>query len=128
MDPNSTKVHPYQAAYYGLAAIAMAGIFLIMALPAFQMSFWLEVNGYKGWSETDKKLAAYGGYIGAGAIVLLSLIGAGIGMLGGVSAMRTGESKILSGVGTILSLMSAAIWFLCGVAWHSTAYRFIRGD
>src|SRR5262245_29005555 len=112
MDSNTSKQHPQEAAYYGLATIAMSGIFLLMALPAFQTMFWLEMQGYKGWSESDKKLAAYGGYIGAGVIVLLSLMGVVIGLRGTLASFRNGEPRILCSVGIILSLMSAAIWFL----------------
>lgn len=128
MDPKLPQQPPQESAYFGLAAIAMAGVFLLKALPAFQMMFWLEMGGYKGWSDSDKKLAAYGGYIGAGVIVLLSLRGVVIGLRGTLASFRNGEPRILCSMGIILSPMSAAIWFLCGVAWHSPAYGFVKNS
>lgn len=117
--------HP-EAAYHGLASIAVAGVFLLMALPAFQLAFLLQVAEYPGWDSNAKRLAAYGGYIGAAVVVILCLSGAGVGARGLGAAARTGEPRILCSVGIALCLFAAVLWFMCGFAWHTQAARFIR--
>jgi hypothetical protein len=123
---NTSRQYPHESAHYGVAAIAVAGVLLLMAIPAFQMAFWLEASGYRGWSPSDKEMAAYGGYIGTGMIVLLCLTGVVIGFRGIAAARHTGEPRVLCLVGIALCVFSAAIWFMVGVAWHSQAARFIK--
>ncbi|MBA4063414.1 MAG: hypothetical protein C0501_06820 [Isosphaera sp.] len=124
MDPRPGP-HPHAAAHHGAAALALAAVFLLMTLPTFQMAFWLEAGGYRGWSAGDKRLAAYGGYAGAGLVVLLSLAGVVVGLRGNALADRTGEPRVLCVVGVVLCLFAAAVWVLVGVAWDSQARGFI---
>lgn len=119
------RPHP-AAAYHGLASIAVAAVLLLMALPALQLAFWLQAANYPGWGADDKKLAAYGGYIGVLVTEILCLVGAGIGFRGAGLAERTREPAILCTAGVALSLFAAVLWFACGFAWHSQAWRFIR--
>lgn len=118
--------HPHEAGYHGLASIAVAGILLSMALPALQLAFLLQVADYPGWGRSDKELAAYGGYVGAAVVEVLCLAGVWVGVRGLGAAGRTGESRVLCGVGVVLCLFAAALWVMCAVAWHSQAARFIR--
>jgi hypothetical protein len=118
------RPHP-EAAYYGLASIALAGILLMMALPALQLALWLQATGYAGMGAGEKRLAAYGGYVGAGAVLILGVVGTVVGVRGLGVAARTGEPRVLCGVGIALSLFAAALWVMCGVAWHFQAWRFI---
>lgn len=126
MDIQIPRQYPHASAHYGAAAIALAGVLLLMALPAFQMAFWLETSGYRGWSDSDKRMAAYGGYIGTAVIEVLCLTGVAIGIRGIAAASKTGEPEALCSVGIALCLFCAAIWFMVGVAWHSQAWRFIK--
>jgi hypothetical protein len=117
---------PHESAHHGIAAIALGGVLLLMAFPAFQMAFWLEMSGYRGWSRSDKEMAAYGGYVGAGVVEVLAVTGIVIGLRGVTAAGRTGEPRVLSLVGILMNLFAAAIWVMVVVAWHSQAAGFIR--
>jgi len=118
--------YPYEAAYHGLAAIALAGIVLLVAVPALQLAYWLEVSQYKGFSDEDKKLAAWGGYLGAFFAIVLCLTSVVTAARGIGAAERTGEPNILCDAGIYLGLFATAVWIGCGVAWHSQAWRFIK--
>ncbi len=122
----SAPDHPHASAYYGLAAIALAAVLLLMALPAFHLMSWLDVTGYRGWTPSDLRLAAYGGYIGAGIVELLAVMGVCTGVRGSIVASRTGEPPILGTVGVCLNLFAAAVWIGCGFAWHGQAHGFIK--
>ena len=126
MDTPAPRPHPHEAAYYGLAAIAVAGVTLLMAVPALQLAFVLQLADYKGFAESDGRLAAYGGYLGVLVVEGLCLTGVVTGGRGLRAADRTGEPRILCDVGIYLSLFAAAVWVGCGIAWHSQACRFIR--
>ena len=121
---SESRQHP-EAAYYGVASILLAGVLLLMALPALQLAFWLQATNYPGWGRTDKALAAYGGYIGAALVILLCLVGIGIGMRGRGAAARTGEPAVLCTVGMILGAFGAALWVAAVLAWHSQIGRFV---
>src|SRR4051794_20176002 len=99
----------HEAAYYGLAVIAVAGICLLMAVPALHLASWLQVTDYKGWGESDKKLAGYGGYLGALLVEILCLTGVVNGARGQTAAARTGEPRVLCDTGMYLSLFAAAV-------------------
>jgi hypothetical protein len=116
----------HEAAYYGLAAIAVAGICLLMAVPALHLASWLQTTGYPGWPESDKKLAGYGGYLGVLLIEILCLMGVVNGARGQTVAAQTGEPRVLCTTGLVLCLFAAAVWVGCGLAWHSQAWRFVR--
>lgn len=124
MEPPS-RDHPNAAAYHGLAAIAMAGVLLLMAIPALQLAHWLDMYGYRGWPESDRRLAVYGGYVGAAVIELLCWIAVYLAARGLGAAKRTGEARALCVAGLLLALLAAALWVLCGIAWHAQSWWFI---
>jgi hypothetical protein len=117
--------HP-ESAYHGLASIAIASVLLLMALPGLLLAFWMQAMNYPGWGADDKRLAAYGGYVGVVVVELLCLFAMSIALRGRGAAARTGEPVVLCTVGLVLSLFAAAVWVGCGVAWHSQAWRFVR--
>jgi hypothetical protein len=118
--------HPYAAAYHGLAAIGMAGVLLLMAVPALQLAHWLDMYGYRGWPPSDRRLAIYGGYAGAALAELLCWVSVVFAVRGLAAARRTGESGVLCVAGLLLGLFAAALWVMCGVAWHIHSWWFIR--
>jgi hypothetical protein len=126
MEKQPSTQYAHVSGHCGLAAILVAAVFLLMALPAFQLAFWLEASGYRGWSAADKRMAAYGGYGGTAVVVAFCLVGVIAGCRGLVAAGRTGEPRTLSALGVGLCLFAAAIWLLVGVAWHSQAWTFIK--
>ena len=65
-DLSSDRPHPHASAYHGLASIAIAGIFLLMAVPALQLANTLQQSGYQGFNSTDRQLAAIAGYLEEG--------------------------------------------------------------
>ena len=123
-DPDSPH-HP-EAAYHGLASIALASVLLLLAFPALQLAFWMQAMNYPRWGADDKRMAAYGGYAGVVVVELLCLAALSIAVRGRSAASRTGEPQILCTVGVVLSLFAAGLWVVCGVAWHSQAWRFVR--
>ena len=125
MDPATGKTQ-HEAAHYGLASIVTAGVTLLMAVPALQLAFWLQFTGYKGFSEDDVRLAAYGGYLGASLAIVLCATGVVTGVRGLRAAARTGEPRVLCDTGIYLGLFAAAVWVGCAVAWHSQAWRFVK--
>lgn len=122
----SSREHNYRAAYHGLAAMGMAGVFLLMAVPALQLAYWIELQGHRGWPESDRKMAAYGGYIGAAMVELLCWVSVAIALRGFGSAGRTGESRVLCFAGLCLGLFASALWIMCGIAWHEQSAWIFR--
>ena len=114
------------AIYYGFASVAMAGVLLLMAVPALTLAMWLEAMHYPGMSPSEKEMAAYGGYIGAAAVELLCLISLVIAVRGLFVAGRTGEPRVLCWAGVLLTIGAIVLWLACGFAWHLQAARFIR--
>lgn len=122
----SPPPYPHAAAHHGLAAVATAGVLLVMAAPALQLAFWLEQTQYPGFSDADKRLAAYGGYLSVAVAVVLGLTAVVTGARGLGAAGRTGEPGVLCDIGIYLGLFAAAVWVGCGLAWHSQAWRFVK--
>ena len=87
---------------------------------------WMQAMNYPRWGADDKRMAAYGGYAGVVVVELLCLAALSIAVRGRSAASRTGEPQILCTVGVVLSLFAAGLWVVCGVAWHSQAWQFIR--
>jgi hypothetical protein len=116
----------HEALHHGLAAIAIGAVFLLMTFPAFQLCLWLQVTEYRGWRNSDKELAAYGGYIGTAIVLALCVVGTFFGVRGMQAASRTGEPRVLCQVGAALSLFAAAVWIMLGVSWHMQAGGFIK--
>jgi hypothetical protein len=119
------KHHPHEAAYCGLAAIALAAVPLLMAGPALQLAFWLEATGYKGFPKSDLKLMAWGGYLTVFFLIILSLAAVRYAARGVGAARRTGEPQALCDAGIYLGLVSALVWVGVGIAWHSQARPFL---
>jgi hypothetical protein len=119
------RTHPQASAYYGLASIAISAIFLLMAVPALQLSNTLAQSHYRGFSPTDQRVAAYGGYAGGGVVILLALTAAGIAVAGIRVSGRTGEPAVLCLVGLLLSLFAALLWIACVASWHSQAWPML---
>ena len=126
MDAPLSRDHPYAAAYHGLAALCIAAVFLLMTVPGLQLIHWLDMHGYRGWPESDRRLAVYGGYIGTGLIELLCWVGVFFGVRGVAAAKRTGEPRVLCLAGVLLCVFAAALWLMCGVAWHLQSWWFIK--
>jgi len=113
------------AAHYGAASIALGTVFLLLAPPALTLAFWLEATGYKGFSASDKSLAALGGYGTVIAILALSAVGVVFGARG-ISAARWSRQPAALGVaGVLLNGLALAVWVGTGVAWHSQAWRLL---
>lgn len=117
---------PHGAAHYGAASIAIAGIMLVIAVPALQLAFWLQFTGYKGFSEEDIRLASYGGYLGA----FFALVLCGTGVVTGARGLKVAEANrepnILCDTGIYLGLFAVAVWVGCAIAWHSQAWRHVK--
>jgi len=120
------RQYPHQALHHGLASIVIAATLLLMALPTLQLAFLLEMSGFKGRSTSDKRMVA--GYVTTGVIEVLCMVGLVIAMQGLTAAGRTGEPRVLRRGGALLAAFTAVVWLLVGVAWHSTAWRFLRPD
>lgn len=124
MEPTPPR-HP-EAAYHGLASLALAGVMLLLAVPSLQLAYWLQLSDYRGFSDSDKRLAAYGGYLGAFLAVVLCLTAVVTGRRGCLAAERTGVPNVLCDLGIYLGLFAVLVWVGCAVAWHSQAWRFIK--
>ena len=120
-DERIGRHHPQASAYHGLASLCMSGIFLLMALPALELANTLQRSGYEGFDRMERRIAAIGGYVGGGAIVLLCIIAAGIAVGGVKVSGRTGESAILCVAGLLLALFAALLWIACVGSWHAQA-------
>ncbi|MCE9533317.1 MAG: hypothetical protein K8T89_19645 [Planctomycetes bacterium] len=118
--------NPHEAGYCGMAAIMLASVLLLMALPALQLAYILQITNFQGWSASDKKMAAYGGCIGAGLIEVFCYLGVAIAARGINVSRRTAESKAPCVVAIVLSLFASALWFACGLAWYETTWRFVE--
>jgi hypothetical protein len=118
-------LHPYTAAYFGFSSISIAGILITIAVPALLIAFLLESANYRGFTELDKQMTAYGGYGAAAMGILLGLTGIVTAVRGMIAATKTGEPAILCDTGLYLGLFATAAWIGCAIAWHSQAWRLI---
>ncbi len=125
-DPTVDRQHPHSSAYYGLASIAMSGLFLLMAVPCLQLANTLQQSGYRGFNAADLRLAAYGGYGGGGVVIVMSLAAAGMAVAGIRVSGRTSEPAALSVTGLLLSSFAVLVWVGCVGAWHSQASSLLR--
>jgi hypothetical protein len=124
-DATAVKQHPHSSAYYGIASIAISGIFLLMAVPALQLANTLQQSGYRGFDATELRLAAVSGYAGGGLVILLCLIASGMAVAGLRVANRGGEPAVLCLAGFLLSIFATLVWIGCVGAWHSQAWRIL---
>ena len=126
IDESVKRPHPHESAYHGLASLFLSGIFLLMALPALELANTLQRSNYDGFSRTERRMAAIGGYAGAGSVIVLCLIAAGIAVAGIRVSGRTDEPAVLCVIGLLLALFAVLVWIGCGVAWHSQSWYLFR--
>jgi hypothetical protein len=126
MQPNDAGQHRFSSAYYGLSSLAISGILLLMATPALDLANTLQRDNYRGFSESDRKLAAYGGYAAAALALVLGLGAVGIAVAGLGVAGRGREPAVLCVTALCLGLFAALVWVGCAVAWHSQAWVHIK--
>jgi hypothetical protein len=112
--------------HWALASVALGAVFVLIAPPALLLALWLEVSGYKGFSPSDKTLAAVGGYASVALILALVAVGVAWGVRGAQAARRQGQPSVLALCGILLNALAAALWVGAGVAWHSQAWRFLK--
>ncbi len=94
IDELADRPHPHASVYHGLASFFISGIFLLMAVPALDLANTLQRSNYQGFNAMDRRMAAIGGYAGAGLVILLCLIAAGIAAAGIRVCRRTGEPAV----------------------------------
>ena len=112
--------------HFGVASMIVGALFILVAPMALQLALWLEISGYKGFPEEDKRLAAIAGYASVAVIVLLGIAGLCIGIRGIEAAGKSKQTAILPWCGVALNALSALIWIGVGVAWHSQAWRLVK--
>jgi hypothetical protein len=86
----------------------------------------LQQSGYKGFEAADRRWAAYGGYGGGGAVILMSLAAVGMAVAGIRVSGRTGEPAVLSVAGLLLSCFAVLVWIGCVAAWHAQAWSLLQ--
>jgi hypothetical protein len=123
--PPTSNPYPHAAAHWGFASIALGGVFALLAPPGLLLALLLESSGYKGFSQSDKHLAAIGGYASVGVILLLTFMGICFAFTAMSAAAKQGQPVALGLAGLFLNLLALALWIGCGIAWHSQAYRFL---
>jgi hypothetical protein len=126
MEPIDTRQHPFASAYYGLSSLAISAILLFMATPALDLANTLQRDNYKGFSASDKQLAGYGGYAGAGLALILCLGAVSIAVVGVRVARQGREPTVLCATAVCLGLFATLVWISCAVAWHSQAWVFVK--
>jgi len=126
MEFPAKQTHPHAAMHSGLSAVAIGSVFLMAAVPALMLTLFIYATEYRGWSDSDRRIACYAGYAVVIAIDLLSWAGVWIGIRGAVVACRTGEPRVLCVVGAIMSFFAALAWIGCFVAWHSQSSIMLR--
>jgi hypothetical protein len=127
IDELADRQHPHASAYHGLASFFISGIFLLMAVPALDLANTLQRSNYQGFNAMERRMAAIGGYAGAGLVILLCLIAAGIAATGIRVSRRTGEPAVLCMPALLLALFAALVWIGCVGSWHSQAWHMLGG-
>jgi hypothetical protein len=126
MEPIDTRQHPFSSAYYGLSSLAISGILLFMATPALDLANTLQRDNYRGFSDSDKRLAGYGGYAGAGLALILCLGAVSIATSGLRVARQGREPSVLCVTALCLGLFATLVWVGCAVAWHAQAWVLVK--
>ena len=106
-------------AEWGLASLALGGVFAVMAPPTFLLIEYVQQNDFGGFSHSDRLLAALGGSFIAALILALEGAGVGFGVVGINAARRQGRPVALGLAGLLLNALDLLIWAAAAAAWLS---------
>ena len=115
-DSDGPKRHPFEAAYRGIASIALGGVALLLALPGMQVRDWYRSEGYGpyGTARTDVTVLLLGSMLAIAAIIFMAAFGIAEGIHGWKVSRRTGEPRVLSHVGVAFNILAFVTWLLIG--------------
>jgi len=127
-DSDSPKRHPFEAAYRGIASIALGGVALLLVLPAVQVRHWFrsDVYGPYGTAQMELTELLLGTILANAAIVAMAAFGIAEGIHGWKVSRRTGEPRVLSHVGVAFSVLAIVTWLLIGCGLISWGQRLLR--
>jgi hypothetical protein len=109
----------------GAASLALGAVLAVMVPPTLQLALALMVNGYRGFSRFDQRLAAIGGYGAVALILVLALVGCAFGVVGMVKSGRRGRPIALAVAGLLLNGVDVLMWIAVGLAWHGQAWTML---
>ncbi len=118
-----TNLPPIRSGFeWGLAALLSGGILVIAAILWMQFTLTLEMGGFHTMPPGDLRAVAIGGYVGAGIVLVISLVGAGAGLGAMLAAARQRQPLGAGLFGLLLNLVASATWVAAGVAWHQSVH------
>src|SRR5262245_1905638 len=128
-DFKSPKGHPFEAAYRGVASIALGGVALLLILPGMQVRDWFRSESYGygpyGGARVEFPLLVMGALLANAAVVAMSAFGIAEGIHGWKVARRTGEPRVLSHVGIAFGVLAFITWVLFACGWLTRGQRLV---
>jgi hypothetical protein len=126
-DPITPNRHPFEAAYRGIASIALGVVPLIMTLPTLQFIRWLQSESqYLPGATTGWVMLVLGSLLGAAVLFAFTVFGIIQGLSGRVAARRTGEPRAVCNAGLAIGVLGAISWLLFGSAIILQGQPFLR--
>jgi hypothetical protein len=127
-DSDTPKRHQFEAAYRGIASIALGGVALLLVLPGIQVRDWFRSEDYGpyGRARVDFTVLLLGTMLANAVIVAMSAFGIAEGIHSWKVSRRTGEPRVLSHVGVIFSVLAFVTWLLVGCGLISWGQRLLR--
>ena len=110
---------------WGAASLSLGGVFAIMAPVALLLAHFLESTNYHGFSRTDKRLAALGGYGSVFLILVLVMAGIVFGIHSMLVSRRQQRPIALGLAGVLLNGLDLFLWAGAALAWHSSAWNML---
>jgi hypothetical protein len=125
VDPAAAAAPAPRGWEWGAASLALGAVLALLAVLALQLAYQLETSGFRGFSRSDQRLAALGGYGGALCCLLLAGTAAGFGIAGIAASRREGRPVALGLAGVLLGGLDLFLWLGALVAWHSSAWNML---
>jgi hypothetical protein len=110
---------------WGAASLALGAVFAILAPVGLFLAAFLESTNYHGFSRSDKRIAALGGYGSVFLILVLVMAGIVFGIHSMSLARQLRRPIALGLAGVLLNGLDVFLWAGAALAWHSSAWNML---
>jgi hypothetical protein len=107
---------------WGAASLALGAIFGLMVPEALMLVYTLESTHYEGFSKSDQRLVAVGGYVSGLLILALVAMSLGFGLRSLVAARLNQRPIALGLAGVLLNGFNIFLWLAALLAWHMSVW------
>ena len=110
---------------WGAASLALGGVFALLAPIGLFLAAFLQSTNFQGFSHTDKRIAALGGYGSVFFILMLVIVGIVFGVVSMNASRRQRRPIALGLAGVLLNALDLFMWIGAALAWFATTWNLL---